>query len=126
MVSNKLYLQAIAPSQDAKDKVWDVIKSIDPTYPDLICDITIDTSLAAASRTLPPQLVTESIDARGGTPVQVKLPTEYMVKPGDTLSKLSLLFYGNAGHWMKIFQANQPLLKDPNEIEVGQKLTIPE
>ena len=49
----------------------------------------------------------------------------YTVKSGDTLSKISKQFYGDAGQYMKIFNANTSILKDPNQIQVGQKLVIP-
>lgn len=46
---DKLYVLAQAPSQDAKNKVWDQIKAIDPAYSDLICDIRIAGEAAAGS-----------------------------------------------------------------------------
>jgi len=49
----------------------------------------------------------------------------YTVKPGDSLSKISKIHYGNAMKYMKIFEANQPLLKDPDKIYPGQVLRIP-
>jgi nucleoid-associated protein YgaU len=45
------------------------------------------------------------------------------VQAGDTLSKISKYFYGNANKYMDIAKANG--LSDPNEIQVGQQLTIP-
>jgi hypothetical protein len=38
----KLYILAQAPSQQAKNKVWDQIKAVDPSYSDLICDIRVE------------------------------------------------------------------------------------
>lgn len=51
--------------------------------------------------------------------------TFYTVKSGDTLSKIAKEFYGNANAYMKIFEANKPMLTDPNKIQVGQTLRIP-
>ena len=48
------------------------------------------------------------------------------MKPGDTLSKISKQFYGDANKYMKIFEANRDKLKDPDKIQVGQELVIPE
>ncbi len=45
----------------------------------------------------------------------------YTVKSGDTLSKIAQDVYGN-GDYMKIFEANKPLLSDPNKIYPGQVL----
>ena len=52
--------------------------------------------------------------------------TFYEVKPGDTLSKISKHFYGDANKYNKIFEANKPMLKDADEIYPGQRLRIPE
>ncbi|MDO4896486.1 MAG: peptidoglycan-binding protein LysM [Moraxella sp.] len=49
----------------------------------------------------------------------------YTVKSGDTLSKIAKEMYGN-GDYMKIFEANRPLLSHPDKIYVGQVLRIPE
>lgn len=49
----------------------------------------------------------------------------YTVVSGDTLSKISKQFYGDANQYQKIFEANQPMLTDPDKIYPGQKLRIP-
>ena len=49
----------------------------------------------------------------------------YTVNSGDTLSKISKHFYGNASEYMRIFYANRDKLHDPNKIQVGQQLIIP-
>ncbi len=50
----------------------------------------------------------------------------YTVKAGDSLSKIAQKFYGDTAQYQKIFQANQPMLKDPDEIFPGQALRIPQ
>ena len=47
------------------------------------------------------------------------------VQPGDTLSKISQRFYGDSGKHMDIFYANRDKIEDPDNIQVGQELTIP-
>lgn len=49
----------------------------------------------------------------------------YTVKSGDNLSKIAKEYYGDANQYPKIFEANKPMLKDPNEIFPGQVLRIP-
>lgn len=49
----------------------------------------------------------------------------YTVKSGDTLSKIAKEFYQSAGKYRVIFEANKPMLTDPNKIQVGQTLRIP-
>ena len=109
---NKLYISGVAPSTEAKNKVWDKIKSVDPTFSDLTADIRVEET----ARTQ-----TAGAAAGGG---QQEVQT-YIVQPGDSLSKISQKFYGAASHYMKIFEANRDKLSDPNKIQPGQKLTIP-
>ena len=49
----------------------------------------------------------------------------YTVKKGDYLSKIAKEVYGNANKYNIIFEANKPMLKDPNLIYPGQVLVIP-
>ena len=49
----------------------------------------------------------------------------YTVKSGDTLSKISKQHYGDANKYMKIFEANKPMLSHPDKIYPGQLLRIP-
>ncbi len=47
------------------------------------------------------------------------------VVSGDTLSAIAKRYYGDANQYMKIFEANRPMLSHPDKIYVGQKLRIP-
>ena len=47
------------------------------------------------------------------------------VVSGDTLSAIAKKYYGDANKYMAIFEANKPMLSDPNKIYPGQKLRIP-
>jgi nucleoid-associated protein YgaU len=49
----------------------------------------------------------------------------YEVKKGDSLSKIAKAYYGDAMKYPMIFEANKPMLKDPNLIYPGQMLRIP-
>ena len=49
----------------------------------------------------------------------------YVVKGGDTLSKIAERFYNSVSKWEKIYEANRDILKNPNYIFIGMKLTIP-
>ena len=51
--------------------------------------------------------------------------TFYEVKSGDTLSKIAKAQYGDAKKYNVIFEANTPMLKDPDLIYPGQMLRIP-
>ncbi|MEP7154468.1 MAG: peptidoglycan-binding protein LysM [Betaproteobacteria bacterium] len=47
------------------------------------------------------------------------------VKSGDTLSKIAKEEYGDANAYMKIFEANKPMLSNPDKIYPGQVLRVP-
>ncbi len=49
----------------------------------------------------------------------------YTVVSGDTLSGIAKAHYGAANTYMKIFEANRPLLEHPDRIYPGQVLRIP-
>ena len=49
----------------------------------------------------------------------------YTVVSGDTLSAIAKKQYGNANDYMKIFEANKPMLSNPDKIYPGQLLRIP-
>jgi LysM repeat protein len=99
--NEKLLIRGDAPNQGIKNEVWDKIKAIDAAYADLTADLSIDASL----------------------PVPARI---YEVVSGDTLSKIAKKFYGDAAQYKKIFDANTDQLKDPDKIQVGQKLKVPE
>lgn len=44
---------------------------------------------------------------------------------GDTLSAISKKYYGDANKYNTIFEANKPMLSNPEKIYPGQKLRIP-
>ncbi len=49
----------------------------------------------------------------------------YTVEKGDTLWAISEKNYGNGSKYNIIFEANQPMIKDADEIYPGQVLRIP-
>ncbi|MEZ5920427.1 MAG: peptidoglycan-binding protein LysM [Parvularculaceae bacterium] len=79
----------------------------------------------------------KAIIAAGNTPgvseveshieVEEKAPEAkfYTVVRGDTLSKIAKEQYGDAMKYPVIFEANRPMLSDPDKIYPGQTLRIP-
>lgn len=49
----------------------------------------------------------------------------HTVERGDSLSKIAKKYYGNAMRYPEIFEANKPMLSDPDKIYPGQVLRIP-
>lgn len=106
--NNKLFIRAIAASEDVKNHVWDQIKLVDPSYSDLIADIQVPIAQAAAAT---------ATGAAGSR--------RYTTQAGDSLSKISKELYGDANQYMKIFEANRDQLSDPDKIKPGISLKIP-
>jgi nucleoid-associated protein YgaU len=50
----------------------------------------------------------------------------YTVVKGDSLSKIAKREYGDMSKWRKIFEANRDVIDNPDLIEPGQSLIIPE
>ena len=96
---NVLYIDGVAPSEEIKQKLWDIYGKIDPNYrsADLIMNI-------------------KAIQGAGGT-------KEYVVVSGDNLTKIGKKFNLK---WKDIFEANKDKIKDPDHIEPGWKLKIPQ
>jgi nucleoid-associated protein YgaU len=110
MEGDKLLIRAAAPSVDVKNKIWDQIKLVDPSYADLTADISAPEAAAAA--------------AAGGD-AAVAAPRTYTVQAGDNLSKISKHFYGDPNQYMKIVNANKETLPNPDLIKPGMELNIP-
>ena len=91
----KLHLKGEVPSKVIANRVWDAIKQVDPTYSDLEHEIT----------------------TTGGD------TQAYTIKSGDSLSKVSKLFYGNANKYKEIADANG--IDNPDKIQAGQEIQVP-
>lgn len=71
------------------------------------------------------QVVGQSSDPGGSTAQPAGDSEFYTVESGDTLGKIAKEHYGDASKYMAIFEANKPMLSDPDKIYPGQKLRIP-
>ena len=60
------------------------------------------------------------------TAVDEKEPVLHTVAKGDTLWKIAQKHYGNGTRYTAIFEANKPMLSDPDKIYPGQVLRIPQ
>lgn len=94
---NILYITGTAPTNQAKDAIWDAYESIDPDMRagDLVLNISVDQSA----------------------------PETYEVKAGDNLSKIAKKYSGIS--WKDIYEANKDQIKNPDLIHPGQVLKIP-
>ncbi|PZO64770.1 MAG: peptidoglycan-binding protein LysM [Paracoccus denitrificans] len=60
--------------------------------------------------------------AAPGTPTD---PVFHAVKKGENLSAIAKEYLGDANRYREIFEANKPMLSDPDKIYPGQSLRIP-
>jgi hypothetical protein len=95
----KLHIGGIAQTQYEKNLLWDKIKEVGgDSFPDIAANINV--------------AVTDYYH-------------KHTVSKGETLSKISKQYYDDASKYMKIFKANSDILKDPDMIQIGQELIIP-
>ena len=52
-------------------------------------------------------------------------PATYVVKSGDSLSKIAKKTLGSANKWKALWEANKDQVKDPDKIYPGQVLKLP-
>jgi len=58
-------------------------------------------------------------------PERIRPQRFHVVRDGETLSRISYDYYGSAGKWRRIFEANRKTIKDANVVVPGTKLIIP-
>ena len=127
-----------AANSAAGDAIMDYIKSQNLSATGLTVTFDGATSTASVFGVAPDQATKEKIALCCGNVAGVAKvndmmsvdrsapeATYYTVVSGDTLSKISKTNYGDANKYMVIFEANKPMLSDPNKIYPGQVLRIP-
>jgi nucleoid-associated protein YgaU len=95
--NNVLYIDGQVPSEEVKQQLWDLYNKIDPDYRS--GDLVMNLTVAGGEA------------------------TEYEVVKGDSLSKIGQKF-GVA--WKEIYEANRSVLSNPDLIQPGWKLKIPQ
>ncbi len=106
------------PDQDTKEKIVMILGNVAGI--ETVEDLLVVANAAGVSTTADAP-VTSGAEA---TPGDWQADT-YTVQSGDTLGAIAKKLYGNAGKYTVIFEANTPMLKDPNKIFPGQVLRIP-
>lgn len=69
----------------------------------------------------PPMDVSQYVQAE-----KIKTQRFHIVRKDQTLSAISRQYYGSPNKWQKIVDANRDVIKDPNKLQTGMKLIIPD
>jgi nucleoid-associated protein YgaU len=127
-----------AANAAASRAIEDYIRAMNLDATGLLVDFDSGSSVVTVRGIAPDQATREKIvlccgNVAGVASVNdqltVEVPVEeskyYTVKSGDNLSRIAKEFYGNANAYMKIYEANRPMLSHPDKIYPGQTLRIP-
>src|ERR1700754_1500319 len=98
--NGKLVISGTCPTQHDVNQVWDALREIDPG-------------------------MSGGDFALSLTPQRTDIFGEYEVKSGDSLSAIAKKVTGGKLNYQQIFEANRDILDDPDKIQPGQKLKIP-
>ncbi len=66
-----------------------------------------------------------SIDGKEVSSVNSVKEIIHKIALNENLSKISTKYYGDATKWGNIYDANKNTIKDPNSLQVGQEILIP-
>jgi nucleoid-associated protein YgaU len=116
-------LTGSAPSQEALEKMV-LCAGNQRGIAQVDCRLEVpEPAVAPEPATAPEPEVASAAAAAASHP---EAPAEfYTVQKGDTLGAIAQRYYGAASKYHAIFEANQPMLKDPDRIYPGQTLRIP-
>jgi nucleoid-associated protein YgaU len=125
-----------APEPDRAQVLARTVELLEIPVEDL--KIAVNADSITVSGTSPTQADREKLvlvlgNTRGISRVDDQLDVEtpepesvfHTVEKGDSLSKIAKAHYGDAMKYPVIFEANRPMLEDPDKIYPGQVLRIP-
>ncbi len=105
---DKLVARITAPDQGSSEQIISQFNSIDSSYSDLDLQVGVQE-----------QAQYEQAQAEQQTQT-------YTVQSGDSLWKIAKNAYGDGAQYMQIYYANKDKIKDPDMIQVGWQLVIPQ
>ncbi|MFT5462290.1 MAG: hypothetical protein ACI8QS_001166 [Planctomycetota bacterium] len=105
-----------------------------PQIGEIVVPIQDNTGAAGIVGNRRPRSVASPAEARprsGASAPATNIPrstaagVSYTVRDGDSLSKISELFYGTKHRWKEIYDANRDVMDTPDRVKLGMVLLIP-
>ena len=125
--------QPVQPETQLSDTIEqkDTIKEITPDAPKVV---TPTSPVAQKEETVPAKAEPQPAPRQPATSVYLDsasykitgTKTKYTIKEGETLTKVSLRFYGTKAMWPYIVKHNPKAIKNPNNVPYGTIIEIPE
>ena len=125
--------QPVQPETQLSDTIEqkDTIKEITPDAPKVV---TPTSPVAQKEGTVPAKAEPQPAPRQPATSVYLEsasykitgTKTKYTIKEGETLTKVSLRFYGTKAMWPYIVKHNPKAIKNPNNVPYGTIIEIPE
>jgi nucleoid-associated protein YgaU len=123
-VAQNEIMQDIARQYYGKSSMWNVIARANPR----IDPLKLRTGMTLRIPTDPDNIqgiVESPDDSKANDPQPETQTVEYIVQPGDSLSRIAQNYYGSSRHADFIFQSNRDTLRSMDAIRVGQTLKLP-
>lgn len=118
---------SLSPQSELAD-VPDVVLPQEGVVPP--APVVADEPNSASIQQLPETTVAQPIEQPDLTQYEqaekIKTQRFHIIQRGETLSKISAQYYGSAGKWRKILEANRDTIKDANKLTPGTKIIIPD
>jgi nucleoid-associated protein YgaU len=125
---DKLAEKQATPAEESDVKTATQAEVEVPKGDDVEVEVKIDNDSASNELAKKPATlikIEDSPDQELELPVKKPTKTVYLVKAGDTLSRISRNFYGSSKYYRYIMNANKMLLKTAKDLRPGQQLIIP-
>lgn len=125
--------QPVQPETQLSDTIEqkDTIKEITPDVPKVVTPTPPvaqkeETAPAKAEPQTAPQQPATSAYLDSASYKITGTKTKYTIKEGETLTRVSLRFYGTKAMWPYIVKHNPKVIKNPNNVPYGTTIEIPE
>ena len=125
--------QPVQPETQLSDTIErkDTIKEITPDAPKVV---TPTPPVAQKEETVPAKAAPQTVPQQPATSAYLDsasykitgTKTKYTIKEGETLTRVSLRFYGTKAMWPYIVKHNPKVIKNPNNVPYGTTIEIPE